>query len=288
LVRSRREIPQIRLLIDSIRSFGGALRQCPVWIFEVNPQNAPCDSLKGENISVFTLNVPESIKSYLYGDKVYAGRQAEDMADPNTRTLIWIDPSCLIIQPPVLYDLSDKFDAAVRPVHIQNVGLNASAPLDGFWNTICESIGVTDIQTSVETFVDRKIIRSYFNSHAFAINPAKKVCDRWFKAFEMLVCDQEFQKTSCQDQQHRIFLHQALYSALITAFIHPDRLNILPPDYNYPYNLHGSVPPERKAQALNDLVTITYESRTLAPDTVTDIHIVDPLKTWLSDHYTFI
>jgi len=286
LVRNRRDIPQTRLLINSLRSFGGAVHNCPVWIFEVNPQHAPCEPLKGDNIAIFPLEVPESIKSYLYGDKVYAGRQAEEMADSTTRSLIWMDPSCLVINPPVLYDLSGQFDAAVRPVHIRNVGIAALVPLDDFWKTICETVGVTDIHATVESFVDRQIIRSYFNSHAFAVNPSKKLCQEWFNIFEMLVCDKEFQKKCCKDQQHRVFLHQAVYSVLITASIDADRLRILPPDYNYPYNLHESVFSERKARALNDLVTVTYESRSLSPDAVNDIHIADPLKKWLSNHYS--
>jgi len=38
LIRSAREIPRARLLIDGIRSFGGDWCDCPIWLFEANLQ----------------------------------------------------------------------------------------------------------------------------------------------------------------------------------------------------------------------------------------------------------
>jgi len=284
LVRSPREIGQTHLLINSIRYFGGALSKCPIWVFEANSKNAPCNNLKDVNVHIFPLKMPDSIKHFLFSDKVFAAYLAEEMTGSNIRSLIWIDPSCFIVKPPLLYDCNPLFDAAVRPVHIQNVGLSASALLDGFWKKVYKTAGVTDIQTTVETFVDLQRIRSYFNSHAFSVNPSKGLLHRWFIHFETLVCDHEFQMEFCQDQQHRIFLHQAVLSTLIATVIDIKRIRMLPSDYNYPYNLHGSISPERKVPALNDLVSFTYESRSLAPDTVDDILIHEPLRTWLTDH----
>jgi hypothetical protein len=271
-----------RMLIDSIRSFGGVLSDCPIWLFEADPQKAPCNSLQSMDVQVLPLSVPDTVRGYYFADKVYACARAEEMAGPGVQSLIWIDPACLIIKPPLLFDLGQSFDAAVRPVHIRNVGLPPTEPLDGFWNTICETVGVHDIQTTVETFVGGQRIRSYFNSHAFAINPSQGLLRRWFEYFQALVRDEHYQRDTCQDERHRIFLHQAVLSALLVAGLDPKRVRVLPPDYNYPYNLHQSVPPNRRAAALNDLVCITYEDRSLDPDLVDDVDVHDPLRLWLS------
>jgi hypothetical protein len=272
------------MLIDSIRSFGGALSDCPIWLFEADPQKAPCSSLQSMDVQVLPLSMPDTVRRYYFADKVYACAQAEEMAGPGVQSLIWIDPACLIIKPPLLFDLGQSFDAAVRPVHIRNVGLGPTEPLDGFWNKICETVGMHDIQTTVETFVDGQRIRSYFNSHAFAINPSTGLLRRWFEYFKALVCDEAYQRTTCQDERHQIFLHQAVLSALLVARLDPKRVRVLPPDYNYPYNLHQSVPPKRRAAALNDPVCITYEDRPLDPDRVDDVDIHDPLRSWLAGH----
>jgi hypothetical protein len=282
LVRTTGERSRARLLIDSIRSFGGVLAPCPIWLFEADPQRAPCGSLEDTNVHVLSLSVPDTVRHYYFSDKVFACARAEEMASPSMQSLIWIDPACLVIRPPVLYGLGRTFDAAVRPVHIKNVGLLADQPLDSFWRKICETVGVHDIRSTVDTFLDGQRIRSYFNSHAFAINPSRGLLRRWLECFETLVRDEEYQKDACHDEREQVFLHQAVWSALLVAEFDRKRVRQLPPDYNYPYNLHQSVPVERRAAVLNDLVSIAYENRSLDPKQVDDIEIRDPLRSWLS------
>jgi hypothetical protein len=281
LVRTIGGRTKARILVDSIRSFGETMSQCPIWLFEANPKEAPCQSMENMGVHVLPLSVPDTLRHYFFADKVCACAQAESLATVKIQSLIWIDPSCLVIKPPLLFDLGQSHDAAVRPVHIRNVGLPPTEPLDGFWKKIYQVVGVKDIQATVETFVDVQRIRSYFNSHAFAINPSKGTLSQWLDTFEDLVRDEEFQSMYCQDELHRIFLHQAILSALLTTSLDPKRIRILPPDYNYPYNLHQSVPLDRRALSLNDLVCIAYEDRPLNPNVVDDINIREPLRSWL-------
>lgn len=286
LVRSPKERACARMLIDSIRSFGGALSHVPIWLFEADPQAAPWRNLESDDVRVIALHVPDTVRHYYFADKVYACAQAEEMATSDVQSLIWIDPACLVIRPPLLLSLDGSFDAAVRPVHIRNVGLPPAEPLDGFWKQVFMEAGVDDIESTVETFVDGQRIRSYFNSHAFAITPSTGLLRQWFECFESLVCDEAYQKDSCQDQAHQVFLHQAIWSALLATRLDPQRIRILPPDYSYPYNLHQSVPPDRRAAALNDLVCVAYEDRSLDPTAVDDIDIQEPLWSWLNQHGT--
>jgi hypothetical protein len=72
-----------------------------------------------------------------------------------------------------------------------------------------------------------------------------------------------------------------LLSVIIATSVEAQRIRLLPPTYNYPYNLHGSVSPARRAKALNDLVSFTYEDRSLDPQEVRDIDINEPLRGWL-------
>lgn len=284
LVRSPRERSCARVLIESIRSFGGTLSHCPIWLFEADPQWAPCNSLESMDVQVFSLIVPDTVRRFYFADKVCACAKAEEMVTSAVQSLIWIDPACLIVRPPLLFGLDQTFDAAVRPVHIRNVGLSPTVPLDGFWKKIFMKVGVHDTEATVETFIDGQRIRSYFNSHAFATNPSKGLLRRWSECFEALVCDEEYQKGICQDQARQIFLHQAVWSALLVTSLDPKRIRLLPPDYNYPYNLHQSVPLDRRVDTLNDLVCIAYEDRSLDPSLVDDIDIHEPLRSWLFEH----
>ena len=283
-VYSARQKGYVQLLIDNLRAFGGALAQCPVWVFEANPQTASCKDLQSERVQVLPLETPNPVKHYLYADKVYACAQAEALAPPEARSLVWLTPECLVIQPPTLFDLDQDFDAAVRPVHIKNVGLLAVEPVDDFWKQVYEVAGVDDIQTTVESFVDRQHIRAYYNSAAFAVNPAAGLFSQWFECFETLVRDQAFQAKDYQDERHQIFLHQAILSTLLVTMLDPDRLRILPPEYVYPYNLHQDVPIDQRAAIMNELVCIYYEGRTLDPGAINDIEVNEPLRSWLFEH----
>lgn len=120
-----------RLLIESLRSFGGVMQNCPFWIFEANPEKTTCQDMIDLNTRVLPLNAPASIRDFLFGE------------------------------------------------------------------------------------IDEK------------------------------------------------------------------RLLILPPDYNYPYNLHQSLPAEHRVKAFNDLVSLVHEDRTINLQEIDDVEIHEPLYSWL-------
>jgi hypothetical protein len=191
-------------------------------------------------------------------------------------------PDCLVIQPPVLFALGPKWDAAVRPVHVRNVGLRAGDPQNPFWRGVYAAVGVEDVAVTVESYVDGQRLRAYYNSHAFAVDPALGLLGRWAEVFQTLVVDRAFQAAACQDARHQVFLHQAVLSTLLATRVDPARLRLLPPAYSYPYNLHTAVPEARRARALDDLVSIAYEDRSLDPAEIEDITVGEALRSWLA------
>ena len=283
LVRAERDVAGARTLIASLRAFGGALAQNPFWVFNACPAETVYRDLEAFGARVIPLNTPAPIRDYAFGDKVFACAQAEALATP-ARTLVWIDPTCVVVNPPTLFDLGDAWSIAVRPVHIRNIGLRATDPLDLFWREIYAAVGIADVAATVESFVDRQTLRAYFNSHAFAFDSAIGLAREWLARFTHLVGDSGFQAHACADELHPIFLHQAVYSALIAARVPVARVRRLPPTYNYPYNLHATIPADCRARALNDLVCFTYEERALDPARLTDIRVDEPLRTWLAAH----
>lgn len=283
MVHSPAEKIGAKLLIRSLRQFGGEMSQFPVWLFESDEAHGSCVDLIPLNVEVFPLEVNDATKHYIFSSKVSACFQAERMVPPKTKSLVWMDSNCLIVQPPLLFDLGDSFDVAVRPVHIRNVGLTREDPLDQYWRGVYSAISVDDLPDAVDSFVDNKHLRPYFNSHAFAVNPALGLMCKWSEKFESLVSDRDFQEHTCKDDLHQIFLFQAILSAMLATSIPSERLKILPATYNYPYNLHNSVPTNKRAQSFNELVCFTYEDRIIQPDTVNDIQIHEPLRSWLKN-----
>jgi len=272
-----------KLLIDSLQTFGGSLKNCPFWLFVADPDLA-CDDLADKNIQIMTLDIPSSIRGYIFSEKVAACARAETLISEmgDKRGLVSIDSECLIVNPPDLFVL-DNADAAVRPVHVRNVGLRITDDLDSYWQRIYTQVGTSDATMAVESFVDQQHLRAYFNSHSFAVNPQLGLMNRWCDLFGALIGDRNFQAESCADPFHQIFLFQALWSALLVSSLGPERIRILPPTYNYPYNLQDQIPTSRRSLKLNNLVCLTYEGRSINPNEMKDIQVGEPLRSWVLD-----
>lgn len=282
MVRSPGQRRGAGVLLDSIRAFGGALSDCPVRLFEANRTAAPCSSLAAAGAEVVPLELPDDVRDYPFADKVFAAAAAEETAGPEVDTLVMLSPECLVTRPPLLFALAEGVDAALRPVHIRNIGLAAGDPVDGFWRGVYNALGVEDLAGTIESFVDRQTIRPYYNSAAYSIRPSCGILREWRRRFRDLVADEDFQSGWCADARHRIFLHQAVLSALLATALDRERVRMLPPEYGYPYNLHESAAEDRRARSLNDLVCAIYEERSIDPAEMDDIEVREPLASWLS------
>jgi hypothetical protein len=274
-----------RLLIASLRRFGGEMGAAPVWVYEA-ASGDEADPGRGEaapasGVTAIPLEVPPTLAAWPYGAKVLACARAEARAQASTRSLVWLDPECLVVRPPLAFGLGDVADVAVRPVHLRGVGLTPGGPPDAFWGGVYDALGVEDVELTVESFIEGERLRAFFNSHGFAVRPALGLCGRWLDALLGLVGDAAFEEAACSDEPHRVFLFQAVFSALVATSVARTRLRVLPPGYAYPYNLHGRVPESRRAAALDDLVSFAWEGRSLRPATVTDVAIREPLRSWL-------
>jgi hypothetical protein len=273
-----------RIVIESLRTFGGPLRDCPVWAFVFEAGHA-AQALPGlEGVQRFPLEMDESCPPYPFVEKVYACARAEAMAGSEIHSLVWLSLDCIIVNPPVLFNLEAQpgippADAAFRPVHIRNVGSPAQEPPDDFWQGIYRALEIGELPGTVESFVDRQALRPYFNTHCFAFNPAAGLGQAWWESFQKMVSDQAFQEAACRDELHQVFLHQAVLSALVVKRLAWERVRLLPPEYNYPLNLLGEIPAERRAPALNSLVNAVYEDAFPWGD----IEIEPPLREWLSE-----
>jgi len=248
-----------------------------VWAFVLNPDRVS-HALPGiERVKRFPLAVKERFPPYPFAEKVYACARAEELAETEIRSLVWLSLDCLIVNPPLLFNLDPSADAAFRPVHHRNVGSPAHEPLDDFWQEIYRALKVDDMPYTVESFVDGQTLRPYFNSHCFAFNPATGLCRAWWTHFKAMVTNEAFQSGLCRDELHQIFLHQAILSTLVAKKLDWKRVRLLPPEYNYPLNLLDEMSPECRATNLNSLVSAVYEDAFPWGS----IEIQQPLRSWL-------
>jgi hypothetical protein len=278
-----------RIVVESLRAFGGPLRDSEVWAFVLDPDRVS-GALPGmEGVQRSPLAVEEAGPPYPFAETVAACAQAEAMAGPGVRSLVWLSLDCLIVNPPLLFDLGPApgaatagaatADAAFRPVHHRNVGSPADEPPDDYWQRIYRALEVDEMPYTVESFADRQTLRPYFNTHCFVLNPAAGLGRAWWESFKALVRDEAFQAGPCRDELHQIFLHQAILSTLVPKRLPWERIRLLPPEYNYPLNLLNEMPADRRATTLNSLVNAVYEDAFPWGG----IEVQEPLRSWLAE-----
>lgn len=283
VVSSQAEAQQMKLLLESLLRFGGKFGEYPVWLFCTDMKFSEGFS-ESEKVNFFHLNIDAPFRNYPLSEKVFACATAEEMVSSEVHSLVWLNADCLIFNPPELFLMGKEYEAAFRPVHIRNVGSLMSEPLDGYWQRIYEVVGVEHAPYFVESFVDAQIIRPYFNTHCFAINPVIGILLAWRAYFITLLLDKQFQDCYCKDELHQIFLHQVVLSALVMKSIQQKRLLMLPPEYSYPLHLHDQLPMTKRVQLLNQLVCMVYEDIVL----LDGIDIQEPILSWLTDNRIYL
>jgi hypothetical protein len=271
-----------RLLVDSLRAFGGPMSDCPVWVFYPDLATARKETWQNvEHVHLLPLGDIHTPR-YWFSLKVHVGARAEELAGPEAQTLVWLAPENLIVQPPLLFDLAAAPDAplskaAFRTVHHSNVGSPAGQPLDAFWAAVYRSVGLDEAPYTTRSYIDDRELRPYWNTHCFAIDRALGLLQAWREGFRTLVDDAYFQAGPCHDVAHQVFLHQAVLCALLTRELVREQIRALPPEYSYPLHMHDQVPSAFRAATLNELVCAVYED--VLPLEGLAVH--EPLRSWL-------
>ncbi len=275
------DLHAVRRLISSIRAFAGEFSQETILVFT----SLDGLDLSSEDVKVIQAISPRSIADYPLGEKVVYCSMAEQELRGTFETMVYVDPYSLVLRPPCSFQLDAISDVALRPVHIKNIGQPADEPLSEFWSALYKLVGITMPNFKVVSFVDSCSLYPYFNTHCFSIKPDLGLCERWMQLLSTSILNDSFQDRLCPDFQHKLFLHQAIFSSLVTAEISQERIRILPPDYSYPYHLQQEIPPSLKASVLNDLTHVVYENCSINPDKIAGIAIHEPLNTWFRQHW---
>jgi hypothetical protein len=274
---SRETLDRARLLILSVREFGGRFSEEPLLVFVPESLDTGAAFRGVEGVDVVKLNSDERAGPYPFRAKVLACAQAEQRAQKDVGSLVWLSANCLVLGPPELLELDQEHDAAFRPVHIRNIGSLGAKPVDDYWQALYDAVGLSDTDLRVESMIGGEQLRPYYNTHCFSVDPRLGLMQQWQETFFRMVLDKGFQSGPCSDELHRIFLHQAVLSALVTKSVEPGRILVLAPEYSYPLHFHKELASDSRAGSLDQLVVPVYEDKS-------DLSVLKargPLGTWV-------
>lgn len=276
------------LLVESIRAFAGSLSQAPIWCFV--PQYGKELSANTEQrlaelgAIIIKYDIDAEARRVFFAADIQAAALAESMATDHTQLLVWLSSNTIVLQEPKDFLLPDDKVLGYRPVHHTNVGSPYEKPLDTFWSLVYKYCEVPEDRVfPMQTHVDAKMIRPYFNAGMLVIRPDKRLCTTWRDTFFTIYHKPDMQALYEKDERYTIFAHQAILSGIILQMFSPQELLELPNDYNYPIHLYEEDVTGHRPSRIEDLVTIRHEGFYTDPDWMTKMPAGDTLKTWLKE-----
>ncbi len=268
---SSEELQHAFYLAESLREFGGALKDSPVRVYV--PENLEEDLPDVEakfasiNAEVRTSRMPEEAAWFYYAGKVYAAGQAENEAAKNCAYLVWMDEDTIVLGEPTAFRLSPDISFAYRPVMHNRSGTIFGEPPNPFWGRIYEVLGIPDSSIfPMTTPADNQKINTYFNAGLLVVRPDKNILRNWVRDFEKLYHDSALVAMCRENIDHRIFLHQTALVGTVLNGLERDELKGLSADYNYPLFFEQMFGADRAFGSIKGIVTLRYDVYFRNPD----------------------
>ena len=281
--------PETLILPESIRKFAGKLSKSRIWMFIPNTKDKlkqeVAEKLSSLEVEIIPFTIDPDILKFPFTSTVCAAAEAEKLALEKTEFLVRFGTNSIIIKEPKHFLLERNKNLGYRPVHHTLIGSIYDEPIDEFWKIIYEKTNVKeDSVFPMQTHVDGKILRPYFNSGFLIVRPERGLFQEWWNRYKVLYKDSDFKKFYEKDELYLTFIHQAVLSGVILSTLEHHEIQELPFEYNYPLNLYLESSNEYLPKNMNDLVTARYYLNKLTEGYEFEkIPFQDPLKSWLEE-----
>ena len=274
------------LFIRSIRRFGGEMKDIPIHVMNDAGAQLSLEPLKGLDVAIHDFEMPASLRDFPFAAKVFACGAAERLLADQASVILYFDTEMICFSSfEKLLPPAGRL-VAVRPVMLLNrVGETPDQPVGDYWKPIYTETGLNPADVpAIQAYIDEKMIRFYINCEVIAVRPELGIFREWEKLFRKQAEDAEYVSKVCADPLRRIFLHQAVLSAVLLAKTGPDKMYWIPDKYVYSALLHERTPAAKKVARLNDTPVTGYDLQYAGdPVLLTLVPIDEPHRSWIVD-----
>jgi hypothetical protein len=283
------DLYQASVLLESIRTFGGGLRDLPVWIV-LGPG---CDPAIDRALpalrtaEIWRVEIPEAARRFPFAGKSFAAALAERRAvAAKIDRMIWMDCDTIVLREPSAL-LPDRMpDLGATPVFHQLIGSLHGQPPDPFWTRVYDLLGVRESAAfPVETPVDRKTLRAYFNCGLLVVRTNRGILGEWRDCFVVLSGDDSMGRMCDGDELIRVFLHQVALAGAILRKVKREDVHLYGRGINYSVFLQGLYPDEARFDSLDGLVTLRYDVAFRNPGIVAGLSGPAGLVSWIGERF---
>ena len=241
---------QTLLCVESLRAFGGALADAPVYAFAPRPGSEPSADTVSALAGLDAVYVDEPLNPDLgelpHANKVFVSAWAE--RELEQAVIVFTDSDTVFLAEPRELVAGD-WDAAVRPVGSVNKGSTGEGHRnEADWQTLYEVLGVA-ARPFVETVVERERVRAYFNAGLVALRREAGLGTSWRDATLRLLDSPIAERAPLRRQIDQLALGGILADRI-------EAVKVLPDTYSYPLPKRIKLPPQMQALDLADLVHV--------------------------------
>lgn len=261
-----------KLLIDSIRNFGGGISNSKIWAIKPRKGKAISQETLAalQNQDVEFIDIDLNRRWHLYGlaNKIYSAAYIEEKFGSKYETLLFLDSDTIVVDAIDPDILEGKYKVAAKPIDGFYLTLKKQDKLTEFWKMVYEacSVNVKNIW-EVSTSVTQKRILSQFNSGVIFTSTERQLFSRWRTNFEKLT--NKYTRVYRLPYVEYFLLEQAMLAGTIHELFEEDEVKLLGLEYNYQLIFQQQ---------------ITQESNTFDKKNIKIIHYHYLLKdNWLAD-----
>jgi hypothetical protein len=265
------------LLMESLREWGGALADAPVYAFAprpgLQPEPATTERLRSLGATVVDEPLVDRFAEIPTFNKVSVSAWAE--RNLGHEFLVFTDTDTVFLGEPAELAGGD-WVAAVRPVDRRIAGSKGKGRNEPFWRKMYAELGVTE-EPFTETTVGQMRIRAYWNTGLIAVRRSAGLFTAWEEALGRLFDAEIVQKRWPQ------FMDQLSWAG-VTANLH-ERVRMLSDAYNYPLRHRQALVPAARDLDLAEIVHLHYRLWFHMPDSLGQ---ADPPFDPTSDRYRWL
>ncbi|MBN2355649.1 MBL fold metallo-hydrolase, partial [candidate division KSB1 bacterium] len=212
----------------------------------------------------------------------------ERLVKDKATTLAWFDPATLVLDSPDELDLENRYGVSIRPVSLVNtIGIPSDTAPNDYWAPIYRELGLNyTTLPGYTTIVDEQPIQPYFNCEIFSVDPRLGICTEWAGMLTKFLKDESYQQNVCNTFLRRLFLHQAVLSAVIMSKVTAQDIKPLSIRTGYPFGQHDQLADDKKINTLNGLSAVIFDYQwEHNPAWMDKIPVSGTLKEWLVEAY---
>jgi len=289
-VETAEEVHWASVMVESLRTFGGRLKDAPVWVYATEEfrtaESGLLARLASLGAEVRTGQMEPGVRWLPLSGKVIAAAQAEAEAAGKAVILARLDPDTIFFAEPEDFILPGGKDLGYRPVFHRTISPLYEEPLDAYWSRAYELMGIQASEVfPVETPADGDTIRAYFQAGCVVVRPEGGILRKWEAMLELLAADPQIKEICGADPRKKLFTFQVALVGAVLKGLPRTALHAFSDRINYPIFFKEMYGAKRDFHDLSQAMTVRYEGLLANPPPDWDKKLTGPADkiAWIKE-----